>query len=56
MFEITERHARLRDILTGRRLELQQDLRRRVRSGRIDQPARPGDDVDESDAASADEV
>lgn len=56
MFEITERHARLRDILAGRRLELQQDLRRRVRSGRIDQPARVGDEVDGSDAASADEV
>jgi DnaK suppressor protein len=56
MFEITERHDRLRDILAARRLELQQNLRRRVRSGRIDQPARVGDEVDNSDAASADEV
>ncbi len=56
MFEITERHARLRDILSDRRLELQHDLRRRVRIGRIDQPARVGDEVDGSDAARADEV
>jgi DnaK suppressor protein len=56
MFVITERHARLRDILTSRRLELQQDLRRRVHSGRIDEPARVGDVVDGSNAASADEV
>ena len=56
MFEITSRHARLRDILAARRLELQQDLRRRVRSGRIDQPTGVGDEVDGSDAARADEV
>jgi RNA polymerase-binding transcription factor DksA len=56
MFETIERHARLRDILTDRRLELQQDLRRRVRSDRIGQPARAGHDVDGSAADSADEV
>ena len=56
MFENISRHARLRDILAARRLELLQDLRRRVRSGRIDQPARVGDEVDGSGAASADEV
>jgi DnaK suppressor protein len=56
MFEITSRHARLRDILAARRLELLQDLRRRVRSGRSDQPTGVGDEVDGSDAARADEV
>ena len=54
MSEITSRHARLRDILAARRLELQEGLRRRMRSSRIDQPAR--DDGDGSDAARDDEV
>jgi DnaK suppressor protein len=38
MIQTTARHAQLRDILTDRRLELQQDLRRRARNGRTDPP------------------
>ena len=38
MIQTTARHAQLRDILMDRRLELQQDLRRRARNGRTDSP------------------
>ena len=50
MIDATTRNTHLRDILSGRRLELQQDVRRRIRNGRTDRTNDVGDEIEHSDA------
>ena len=56
MTEIATRKACLRDILLGRRRELQADVRHRVRQARTDRPNDVRDEIDDSEAHLSDEV
>jgi DnaK suppressor protein len=50
------RNTKLRDILNGRRLELQKDVDRRRHDGRTDRPADVRDDLENSDAGISEDV
>ncbi len=56
MTEIATRKACLRDILLGRRRELQADVTHRVRQARTDRPNDVRDEVDDSEAYLSDDV
>jgi DnaK suppressor protein len=50
MTEATARHTRLRHMLSTRRLEMQDDVHRRIRQGRTGHPTEVRDAVEHSDA------
>lgn len=56
MTDTTARTARLRDILVGRRRELQEALQRRMHDGRADRPGDLHDDLERTDADLSAEV
>jgi DnaK suppressor protein len=50
MTNTANRNADLRQMLTERRREMQDDVQRRIRNGRIDRPKEVRDDLEHSDA------
>jgi DnaK suppressor protein len=50
MTDTATRHADLRHMLSERRLEMQDEIQRRIRDGRTDRPKEVRDDLEHSDA------
>ena len=50
MTDITTRHAGLRQMLSERRREMQDEIQSRIRDGRTDRPIEVRDDLEHSDA------
>ena len=56
MTDTTKRNAALREMLIGRRHQMQGDVQTRMRDARTDRPNEVGDDVERSDADIQDDI
>ena len=56
MTDTTERNAALREMLTGRRRQMQGDVQSRIRDARTARPNEVGDDIERSDADIQDDL